>query len=109
MHQLAFEGHDLHASVLYFRDEDGQSYELPVSDKLLRVLGVHAAPSQTAGATGSASHSGSDSAVTIIEQVDPTDTATDTDTAQDPERANNPPSDTTQARTVSTTATPLRT
>lgn len=90
MHQLAFEGHDLHASVLYFRDEDGQSYELPVSDELLRVLGAHAAPSQTAGATGSASHSGSDSAVTIIEQVDPTDTATDT--AQDTERANNAPS-----------------
>ncbi|MGC3907491.1 septation protein SepH [Corynebacterium propinquum] len=85
MHQLAFEGHDLPASVLYFRDEDGQSYELPVSDELLRVLGAHAAPSQTAGATGSASHSGSDSAVTIIEQVDPTDTATDT--AQDTERA----------------------
>ncbi|MDK4319443.1 MAG: DUF3071 domain-containing protein [Corynebacterium propinquum] len=87
MHQLAFEGHDLHASVLYFRDEDGQSYELPVSDELLRVLGAHAAPSQTAGAAGSDSHSGSDSAVTIIEQVDPTDTATDT--AQDTERANN--------------------
>ena len=80
MHQLAFEGHDLQASVLYFRDEDGQSYELPVSDELLRVLGAHAAPSQTAGATGAAtaSHSGSDSAVTIIEQVDPTDTVTDT-------------------------------
>lgn len=78
MHQLAFEGHDLQASVLYFRDEDGQSYELPVSDELLRVLGAHAAPSQTAGATGSASHPGSDSAVTIIEQVDPTETTTDT-------------------------------
>lgn len=79
MHQLAFEGHDLQASVLYFRDEDGQSYELPVSDELLRVLGAHAAPSQTAGATGTAtaSHSGSDSAVTIIEQVEPTDAATD--------------------------------
>lgn len=67
MHQLAFEGHDPRASVLYLSDESGQSFELPVSDELLRALGVHKAQSQAAGISDSAG-----SSVTIIDQTDPT-------------------------------------
>ena len=66
MHQLAFEGHDPRASVLYLSDESGQSFELPVSDELLRALGVHKAQSQAAGISDSAG-----SSVTILHQTDP--------------------------------------
>lgn len=65
MHQLAFEGHNLEASVLYFRDETGQSFELPVSEELLRILGTH----KSTGPSATGAH---DSAVTIIDEAAPT-------------------------------------
>lgn len=78
MHQLAFEGHDPRASVLYLSDESGQSFELPVSDELLRALGVHKAQSQAAGISDSAG-----SSVTIIDQTDPTASSEQNERSQD--------------------------
>lgn len=78
MHQLAFKGHDPRASVLYLSDESGQSFELPVSDELLRALGVHKTQSQAAGASDSAG-----SSVTIIDQTDPTASNAQNERSQD--------------------------
>ena len=78
MHQLAFEGHDPRASVLYLSDESGQSFELPVSDELLRALGVHKTQSQAAGISDSAG-----SSVTIIDQTDPTASNEQNERSQD--------------------------
>lgn len=78
MHQLAFEGHDPRASVLYLSDESGQSFELPVSDELLRALGVHKTQSHAAGASDSAA-----SSVTIIDQTDPTASNAQNERSQD--------------------------
>ena len=78
MHQLAFKGHDPRASVLYLSDESGQSFELPVSDELLRALGVHKTQSQVAGISDSAG-----SSVTIIDQTDPTASNEQNERSQD--------------------------
>ncbi|WP_306515008.1 septation protein SepH [Corynebacterium sp.] len=76
MHQLAFEGHNLEASVLYFRDETGQSFELPVSEELLRILGTHHNATNAAKTASGAP----DSAVTIIDESEPTAAGDDSNT-----------------------------